>query len=685
MKEYPADSIRNVALVGHSGTGKTTLAESMLFAAGAVTRLGTIEDHTTTSDWDPDEHKRSFSLSLSIIPLEWNDHKINIIDTPGYMDFMGEVKCGLRAVETALITIDAVSSLQVGTEFAWRFTEELELPRAFLINRMDRDNADFDRCVADIQTTWGNKCLPMTLPIGSESSFQGVVDLLTMKAYTGDQGEEGPIPDDLQGAADQAREKLIEAAAETDDTLVNKYLEGEELTPEELSTGVRAGIASGSLIPIFAGAGTTVLGVRRILTAITDYFPAPTDRTVQAGDEELKCDSAAPLAALVFKTAADPYVGRLTYFRVLSGMVEGDSHAWNATKDTDERIGTVYHITGKTQDQVPRIVAGDIGAVAKLAETQTGDTLCAKGGDIKLEPISFPSPSASAAVSPKTKADLDKMGSALHRIVEEDPSLRLERNPDTGEMILSGLGDSHVEVNLERVKRKFGVELEMHTPRVPYRETVRSKGHAEYTHKKQTGGHGQFARVALEIGPLPRGSGVKFEDRIVGGSVPKQYIGSVEKGVMEGSREGVLAHFPMVDAKIVLTDGREHPVDSSDMAFKLAAAMALREATESAHPILLEPIMDMQITVPEANTGDVISDLNGKRARVQGMNPSGAMTTIEAQAPLPEVQHYSADMRSLTQGRGFFTIEFSHYEEVPAHAAQKVIEEANRDREEAKT
>ncbi len=684
MKEYPADSIRNVALVGHSGTGKTTLAESMLFAAGAVTRLGTIEDHTTTSDWDPDEHKRSFSLSLSIIPLEWNDHKINIIDTPGYMDFMGEVKCGLRAVETALIAIDAVSSLQVGTEFAWRFANELELPRAILVNRMDRDNADFERCVADIQSAWGNKCLPVTLPIGSQSSFQGVVDLLTMKAYTGDKGEEGAIPDDMQGAADQAREKLIEAAAETDDTLINKYLEGEELAPEELSAGIRAGIAAGSLIPIFAGAGTRVMGVRRLLTAITDYFPAPTHRPVKAGDKELKTDAAAPLAALVFKTAADPYVGRLTYFRVLSGTLAGDSHVWNVTKGSDERIGTVYHITGKNQDQVPRIIAGDIGAVAKLADTQTGDTLCEKGSETKFDPISFLSPSASAAVSPKTKADLDKMGTALHRIVEEDPSLRLERNPDTGEMILSGLGDSHVEVNLERVKRKFGVELEMHTPRVPYRETIRSKAQAEYTHKKQTGGHGQFARVALEIGPLPRGGGVQFEDRIVGGSVPKQYISSVEKGVIEGSREGVLAHFPMVDAKIVLYDGKEHPVDSSDMAFKIAASMALREATEAAQPILLEPIMDMQITVPEANTGDVISDLNGKRARVQGMIPSGAMTTIEAQAPLPEVQHYSADMRSLTQGRGFFTIEFSHYEEVPSHMAQKVIEEAKRVREEAK-
>lgn len=684
MKEYPADSIRNVALVGHSGTGKTTLAESMLFAAGAVTRLGTIEDHTTTSDWDPDEHKRSFSLSLSIIPLEWNGRKINVIDTPGYMDFMGEVKCGLRAVETALITIDAVSSLEVGTEFAWRFADEQQLPRAIFVNRMDRDNADFDRCVSDIQAAWGNKCLPVTLPIGSQSSFQGVVDLLTMKAYTGEKGEEGPIPDNLQGAADQAREKLIEAAAETDDSLINKYLEGEDLTAEELSAGIRAGIAAGSLVPILTGAGARVMGVRRLLTAITDYFPAPADRPVKSGDTELKGDPAAPLAALVFKTAADPYVGRLTYFRVLSGTLEGDSHAWNATKSVDERIGSVYHITGKHQDQVPRIVAGDIGAVAKLAETQTGDTLCAKGSEVRLDPISFPSPSASAAVSPKTKADLDKMGTALNRIVEEDPSLRLERNADTGEMILSGLGDSHVEVNLERVKRKFGVELEMHTPRVPYRETVRTKGQAEYTHKKQTGGHGQFARVALEIEPLPRGGGVQFEDRIVGGSVPKQYIGSVEKGVMEGSREGVLAHFPMVDAKIVLYDGKEHPVDSSDMAFKIAASMALREATEAAQPVLLEPIMDMHITVPEANTGDVISDLNGKRARVQGMNPAGAMTTIEAQAPLPEVQHYSADMRSLTQGRGFFTIEFSHYEEVPPHMTQKVIEEANRDREEAK-
>jgi len=680
MKDYPAEKIRNVALAGHSGTGKTSLAEALLFAAGVVNRLGSVEDHTTTSDWDPDEHKRAFSLNLSLLPLEWNEKKINLVDTPGYMDFMGEVKCGLRAVETALIAVDAVSGVQVGTEFAWRFADELSLPRAIVINRMDRDNADFNRCVSEIQATWGIKCLPVALPIGAQASFSGVVDLLTMKAYTGDKSEEGSIPDELQGAADQAREKLIEAAAETDDSLINKYLEGEDLTAEELAGGIRAGIAAGSLVPILAASATKLIGVHRLLGAITDYFPAPTDRDIDG----LKADPAGPLAALVFKTSADPYVGRLTYFRVFSGTLKGDSHAWNSTKGVDERIGTVYRITGKNQDQVPAVGAGDIGAVAKLAETQTGNTLCAKENEVKLDPISFPAPSASAAVSPKTKADLDKMGTALARIVEEDPSLRLERNPDTGEMILSGLGDSHVEVNLERVKRKFSVELEMHTPRIPYRETVRAKGQAEYTHKKQTGGHGQYAKVALEIEPLPRGEGVRFEDRIVGGVVPKQYIGSVEKGVMEGSQAGPLAHFPMVDAKIVLFDGKEHPVDSSDIAFKIAASMALKEATEAAQPVLLEPVMSMQITVPEANTGDVISDLNGKRARVLGMNPSGAMTTIDAQAPLPEVQHYSADMRSLTQGRGFFSMEFSHYEEVPSHLAQKVIDEAKREREEAK-
>ena len=400
--------------------------------------------------------------------------------------------------------------------------------------------------------------------------------------------------------------------------------------------------------------------------------------------KEIVADPAKPLTALVFKTTADPYVGRLSYFRVLSGTLKSDSHVWNANRNADERIGTVYHIVGKSQEHASQIAAGDIGAVAKLADTHTGDTLCARESAVTLEPISFPNPSFSAAISPKTKADLDKMGTALHRIAEEDPSLRLERSPDTGEMILSGLGDSHVEVALEKIRRKFSVDLDMHMPRVPYKETVKATAQAEYTHKKQTGGHGQFARVALEVETLPRGTGFEFVNKTVGGVVPKQYIGSVEKGVTEALSDGILAHYPIVDMRVTLYDGKEHPVDSSDIAFKLAAAQAMKKGAQDAQPIILEPIMDMQITVPEANTGDVISDLNGKRARVLGMTPSGTMTTVDAQAPMAEVQRYAADMRSITQGRGFFTMSLSHYEEVPAHLAQKIVDNAIKEREAAR-
>jgi len=684
MKDYPAEKIRNVALVGHSGTGKTSLAEGLMFAAGATNRLGKIEDHSTLSDWDPDEQKRGFSLNLSILPAEWDGHKVNLVDTPGYMDFMGEVKCGLRAADTALIVVDASSGVQVGTEFAWRFADELELPRAIFINRMDRDNADFISTLSQIQSLWGNKCLALELPVGSQQAFQGIVDLLSMKAYIGEKAEESDIPAELASQADQLREKLIEAAAETDDTLIAKYLEGEELSAGELAGGVRAGIGARAIVPVVTGSATKVIGARRLLDSIVSLFPSPADRPVRVDEKEIVADPTKPLVALVFKTTADPYVGRLSYFRVLSGTFKSDSQVWNANRNAAERIGTVYHIVGKNQEQASQITGGDIGAVAKLAETHTGDTLGARESAVTLEPISFPQPSFSAAISPKTKADLDKMGTALNRIVEEDPSLRLERSADTGEMILSGLGDSHVEVALEKIRRKFGVDLEMHMPKVPYRETVKASAQAEYTHKKQTGGHGQFARVALEVETLPRGTGFEFVNKTVGGVVPKQYIGSVEKGVTEALNDGILAHYPIVDMRVTLYDGKEHPVDSSDIAFKLAAAQAMKKGAQDAQPCLLEPIMDLQITVPEANTGDVISDLNGKRARVLGMTPSGTMTTIDAQAPLAEVQRYAADMRSITQGRGFFTMQLSHYEEVPAHLAQKIVESANKEREAAR-
>ena len=685
MKDYPAEKIRNIALVGHSGSGKTSLAEALLVTAGVTTRLGKVEDGTTVSDWDPDEQRRGFSLNLSILPLEWSGHKVNVLDTPGYMDFMGEVKCGLRAVELVLLTLDAASGVQVGSEFAWRFADELSLPRAIFVNRMDRENADFNAALTQVQGLWGQKCLPLQMPIGSQQNFQGVVDLVTMKAYVGEKSEEKEIPGDLIAAAQAAHERIIEAAAETDDALITKYLEGEELTPEEVARGLRAGIAAGSIVPVLAGSATKLTGVRQLLDLLAAVFPSPADRPLSVEGKQLAAASDQPLVALVFKTAADPYVGRLTYFRVFSGTLKGDSQVWNANKQTMERIGTVYRISGKNQEQVTAVGAGDVGAVAKLAETQTGDTLCSREAPLTLPPISFPEPSFSAAVTPKTKADLDKMGTALARIVEEDPSLRLERNPDTGEMIISGLGDSHVEVAMEKIRRKFGVDLELSMPRVPYRETVRSKAQAEYTHKKQTGGHGQYARVALEVEPLSRGSGFEFVDRIVGGVVPKQFIGSVEKGVVESLPDGVLAHYPLIDLRVTLFDGKDHPVDSSDIAFKIAASMALKKACQDAQPVLLEPIMNMRITVPEANTGDVISDLNGKRARVLGMTPSGTMTTIEAQAPLAEVQRYAADMRSITQGRGFYTMSFSHYEEVPQHLAQKIVDASQKEREAART
>src|SRR3990170_2905471 len=642
MKEYAPDKLRNVALIGHGSTGKTSLAEAMLFASGATTRLGRVEDGTTVSDWDPDEQKRGLSVNLAVVPVEANGHKINVVDAPGYADFMGEVKCALRAADLALIVVCGASGVQVGTEFAWQFAEELSLPRAVFINRMDRENADFSAVLGQLQSNWGQKCVPLQIPVGSQQALKGVVDLLAIKAYVGEKGE-----------------------------------------PEEMANGVRAGILAGSIVPVLTGSATKMFGIQALLEAVAATFPSPADAPVKTNGDALKSDSSGPLVALVFKTAADPYVGRLTYFRVLSGTFKADSQAWNASRQVAERIGPVYHMSGKTQEHAQQVTAGDIGAVAKLTETQTGDTLCAKEKPVTLPSISFPEPAFSAAITPKTKADLDKMGSALQRIVEEDPSLRLERSAD-GETILSGLGDSHVEVALEKIRRKFGVELEMALPRVPYRETVLGTAQAEYTHKKQTGGHGQFARVTVTVEPLPRGGGHAFENKTVGGVVPKQYVGSVEKGVAEAMQEGVLAHYPMVDMKVKLVDGREHPVDSSDIAFKIAASQAVKKGAQDAQPVLLEPIMNMKITVPESNTGDIISDLNGKRARVLGMTPTGAMTTVEAQAPMAEVQRYSADMRSMTQGRGHFSMSFTHYEEVPANVAQKLIEAASREREAAK-
>jgi elongation factor G len=684
MKDYPTEKIRNVALIGHGSTGKTSLAEAMLFASGAIGRLGRVDDGSTSSDWDPDEIKRKISVNLSLLACEWDGHKLNIIDAPGYADFVGEVKCALRAADAALIVVCAASGVQVGTEYAWQYAQERAMPRAFLMNRLDRENADFWTTLEQIQGIWGQKCLPLHLPIGAQADFRGVIDLLEMRAYGGDKDEPQEMPEELAERVASLREKVIEAAAESDDDLLTKYLEGEELTEAEVKEGLRRGIASGSLVPVLTTSAVRVTGVRRLLEAIGKLFPSPKDlaRTTRDG-EQIAADPAGPLAALVFKTTADPYVGRLTYFRVCAGTIKSDSQVWNANKQVAERIGTLSYLRGKSQEQTSQVVAGDIGAVAKLAETATGDTLCQRDKPLTLPPISFLEPAFGAAVHPKTKADLDKMGSSLQRILEEDPSLRLERNQDTGETVLSGLGDPHVEVALEKIRRKFGVDLEMTLPKVPYKETVTASSQAEYTHKKQTGGHGQYARVAISLEPLGRGTGFEFVDKVTGGVVPKSYIPSVGKGVVEAMQEGVVAHFPLTDVRVTLFDGKDHPVDSSDIAFKIAGAMALKKGVQEAHPVLLEPIVIMQITVPEASTGDIISDLNSRRSRVLGMTPQGTMTTIEAQAPLAEVQRYAADLRSLTQGRGQYSLAFSHYEEVPQHIAQRVIGGALKEREAA--
>jgi len=680
MKEYATENIRNVALIGHGSTGKTSLSEAMLFSAKTINRLGRVDDGTTTSDFDPDEIRRSFSVNLSVLPFEWQGTKLNILDTPGYADFVGEVKCGVRAADAAVIMVCAASGVQVGTEYAWAYADEQNLPRLVFINRMDRENADFHQTLSQLQEMFGQKCVAFQLPLGAQANFRGVVDLLTMKAYVGEKGEAQDVPKELLEQATSLREKLVEAAAETDDTLITKYLEGEDLSEEELRRGLRMGVIRGSLIPVLTGSATKNIAVTLLMDALCRCLPSPADMAVAVQDgEPIQADAKGPLVALVFKTTADPYVGRLTYFRVYCGTLKADSQAWNANKGSAERIGPLYLIRGKSQEQVSQVLAGDIGAVAKLTETSTGDTLASHEKSIILPGISFPEPAFSGAVHPKSKADLDKMGSALTRIAEDDPTLRVSRNQDTNETILSGLGDSHVEVAVEKIRRKFGVDLEMTTPKVPYKETITTSSSAEYTHKKQTGGHGQYARVAIELTPLPRGSGFEFAQRIVGGVVPRQYISSVEKGVVEALQEGVLARYPMIDMKVTLFDGKEHPVDSSDIAFKIAAAAALKKGAQEAHPVLIEPIMNLQVAVPEANTGDVISDLNGKRAKVLGMTPEGTRTVIEAQAPLAEVQHYAADLRSMTQGRGSYSMQFSHYEEVPAHVVQRIIEQAQKE------
>lgn len=681
MQNYGLENIRNAVLLSHCGAGKTSTSEAILFTAGVINRLGKVDDGSSTSDYDPEEVKRKISINLTLLPCQWRDTKINLIDTPGYSDFVGEVKAGMRVSEGAIIVICATSGIEVGTEQVWGYCEEAKLPRLILINKMDRENADFLRTVEEIQAKFGSKCLPLQLPIGAHTSFQGIIDLLTMKGYTGSSPKEAEIPSPLQSQADSLREKLVEAIAEIDDTLIEKYLGGEEITLEELRTNLRQAVINGDVIPILAGSALQNVGINWLLDAVCDYLPSPKEQKVAVADGSIEPSEDAPLGALVFKTSADPYVGKLTYFRVYTGSLDSNSQIWNANKSAMERVGQLFTIRGKTQEPVPQVGAGDIGAVAKLNVTGTGDTLCRQDNPMKIIPIQFPEPTFSEAVYPKTKIDVDKMGMALSRLAEEDPTLRVHREIGTSETILSGMGDTHLDVAAEKIQRKFGVNVELAIPKVPYKETITAPTKAEHKHKKQSGGHGQYGHVRLELEPLPRGSDNEFVNKIVGGAIPKNYIPAVEKGVHEASQEGVLANYPVVGVKTILYDGSFHPVDSSEICFKIAGAQALKKGIVQAQPILLEPIVNLKVTVPGDLTGDIIGDLNTKRARVLGMNPEGDSNIIEAQVPLAEVQRYATDLKSMTQGRAIYTMEFDHYEDVPAQITQKIVAERQAQRQ----
>ena len=692
MKRYKPDQIRNIAVIGHGGTGKTTLVEAMLFRTGAIDRQGRVDDGTTTTDFDPEEIRRKHTINASLAPLEWQDAKVNLIDTPGYPDFLGEMVGALRVSEGAVVVVDARAGVEVQTEQAWARADEQGLVRLVVVNRLDREHADFAEAMEGLNARFGKQIVPLHLPIGTEAGLCGVVDVLSMKAHTVRDGQESvqELPVELSEEAAAARERLMELAAEGDDVLLEKYLETGTLSDEELRRGLIAGVRAGKIVPAVPTSATRRIGVGQVLSAIVDLLPSPADRGTVSGthprnesEVAVAPSEAGPFAALVFKTMADPYVGRLSYFRVYGGTFASDSQVFNASRDKAERVGQLYHLRGKQQEATPLVGPGDIGAVAKLAETATGDTLCSKDAPVRLAPVVFPKPAISLAIEPKSKADEDKMGSALRRLAEEDPTFSVRRDPELKQTVISGMGESHLEIMADRLRRKFGVDVVLSPPRVSYRETIRGRGQAQGRHVKQSGGRGQYGVCSVEMEPLPRGSGFEFVDKIFGGAIPNQYIPSVEKGARKALEEGILAGYPVVDVRVRLVDGKYHDVDSSDIAFQLAGAAAVKEAATQAGLTLLEPILDLAVRVPEALMGDIIGDLNSKRARISGMESQGDGTTIvRAQVPQGEVLRYASDLRSITGGRGTFTASFSHYDPVPGHVADRLVAEARRQTEE---
>jgi elongation factor G len=689
MKIYETASIRNVALVGHGGSGKTSLVSAMLFDAGAVNRLGKVEEGNTVTDFDADEIARQISLSTSLAHCEWNKTKLNLLDTPGYGNFIQEARVAIHVADAALVNVCGVAGVEVQTEKVWSFADESSKARLLVVNRLDRDRSSFSRALESIQRAFGRTAVPIQLPVGEEKDFRGVIDLVRMKAYVGRGDEKGTheekdVPADMKEEAEAARSALVEMVAEVDDALMEKYLETGALSPEEFLTGLKLSVVSGKVFPVLAVSGTRNFAVRPLMDALVDLTPAPDARGEVEGKDSngnpasRKISSSAPASAYIFKTIADPFAGRISLFRVMSGVVKSDSSYQNTTKDVIERLGAVSLLQGKEPVAVSEVQAGDIASVAKLKESQTGDTLSDKGSTILYPKLEFPEPVISFAIEPKSRGDEEKISQAMQRLSEEDPMLKFHRE---SELLLSGTGQLHIEVAVSRLKNKFGVEVTLHPPKVPYRETINGTFEAHGRHKKQTGGHGQFADCWVRFEPLPRGAQFEFANEVFGGAIPKNFIPAVEKGIQEARVKGFLAGFPMVDFKATVYDGKYHPVDSSEMAFKIAGSLAYKEAMEKCKPTILEPIMNVEIVVPEENTGDVLGDLNSRRGRTQGMEPKGTLTSIKAQVPMSEMLSYEPTLTSMTGGRGSFHMEYSHYEEVPSHLIPKIVAERKAEKE----
>lgn len=678
MKQYSAENIRNVAIVGHGGSGKTMLVEHMLYTAGASDRVGSVDAGNTQSDFDPLEIRRKISLNASVVPLEWNGVKVNLIDVPGYPDFIGDLHGVARVVEAMIIVTEAKADLDVGFELAWEIAEEHGLAKCIFVNKLERDNADYEGLMNTLHERYGRKVVGVQIPIGHQAAFSGVLDLLNMKVYKGkDRGVE--VEDVPTGYAEEAverREKMMDAAAEGDDDLAMKYLEGEQLTEEEIEHGLLVGVEQGKVVPVLLGSAASGIGVATLLDRIIHELPSPAEMPKILDGKEVKPDPNGSLAGFVFKTTADPFVGKINFVRIFSGTLKADDHVLNVNREKDERVHNLFFPHGKGQEATQVVSAGDICAIAKLQDTHTGDTLCNAKDKVMLPPIDFPEPIYRIAVVPATKADEDKLGTAISRLMEEDPTFRHSRDPVAHQEILEGMGDIHLETVIEKMKSKFGVTVKIEDARVPYKETVRGTAKAQGRHKRQTGGKGQFGDCWIELQPLERGGGFTFDNKVVGGAIPKNFIPAIEKGIREAADHGLIAGFPVVDFKVTVVDGSYHDVDSNEQAFKTAGALALKAAAEKAQAVILEPVLEVEVDVPDECVGDVVGDLNGRRGRMQGMDPiSPGKTRIKATVPMATMMRYALDLRSITKGRGRFRQSVNHYEELPHPEQQTLIAE----------